>query len=403
MRAAILCSAVPHVDTLLLAVLHDAASGPVKPAWFEAILGPLLNVAVTRTDRAPIQPIIQAIAVAAGQNGRYAPWQFSALAGLLEARDHASKPIGLDLEKPFSSVWAAARRVIADESADDAERAGAAQLIGYGVRRNTKDREVLVALLRPQAAPGLQQAAVAALGRTEDPKLADVLLVDWKKYSPSLRNAILDLVLSRNQWTASLLSSLEVGCVPPQEIDPARRQQLLRHRSDRLRLRAQALFANQSQPRQSVVDAYRASLSLQGDKSAGATVFKKLCASCHRFGNEGVEVGADLASLTDKSPEALLIAILDPSRAFEAKYASFSIATVDGRVMNGLIATETATAVTLRRQDGKEDVLLRSQIEEMTASSQSLMPDGLEKDLKPQDLADLIAFLTTAPPAHKPE
>ena len=56
-----------------------------------------------------------------------------------------------------------------------------------------------------------------------------------------------------------------------------------------------------------------------------------------------------------------------------------------------------------RRQDGKEDVLLRSQIEEMTTSGQSLMPEGLEKDLKPHDLADLIAFLVTAGPARKPE
>ncbi len=133
-----------------------------------------------------------------------------------------------------------------------------------------------------------------------------------------------------------------------------------------------------------------------GDKAAGAAVFKKLCASCHRLGNEGVEVGPDLAALNDKSPEALLIAILDPNRAFEAKFANFTIATVDGRVLNGLIASESATAVTLRRQDGKEDVLLRSQIEEMTASGQSLMPEGLEKDLKPRDLADLIAFLVSA-------
>ena len=52
-------------------------------------------------------------------------------------------------------------------------------------------------------------------------------------------------------------------------------------------------------------------------------MFKKLCASCHRLGKEGVEVGPDLATLTDKSPEALLIAILDPNRAFETKYTEF--------------------------------------------------------------------------------
>jgi putative heme-binding domain-containing protein len=107
--------------------------------------------------------------------------------------------------------------------------------------------------------------------------------------------------------------------------------------------------------------------------------------------------------LNDKSPETLLIAILDPNRALETRYANFSIATVDGRVLNGLIASETATAVTLRRQDGKEDVVLRSQIDEMTSAGQSLMPEGLEKDLKPQDLADLIALLSTAGVPRKAE
>ena len=403
MRAAVLCSAVPHVDTLILAMLRDAVAGPSKPEWFEAIVGPLLSVAMAHTDRAPIQPIIQTIAVPAGQGGRYAPWQFSTLAGLLEARDHATLPLELDLDKPFAWAWAAAHRIVSDESAAEAERVGAARLVGYRARRDSKDRDLLVSLLRPQVSPGLQQAAVAALGRTDDPKLADVLLVDWKRYSPAIRNAILDVVLSRTVWTSSLLSCLEDGCVPPPEIDPARRQQLLTRKSDRLRSRAIAIFAHQSQPRQAVVDAYRPSFALRGDKSAGAAVYKKLCASCHRLGNEGVEVGPDLAALNDKSPEALLIAILDPSRAFEAKFANFSIATLDGRVMNGLIAAESATAVTLRRQDGKEDVLLRSQIEEMTGSSQSLMPEGLEKDLKLQDLADLIAFLVSPPQSPKPE
>ncbi len=121
------------------------------------------------------------------------------------------------------------------------------------------------------------------------------------------------------------------------------------------------------------------------------------------MGKVGVEVGPDLATLNDKSPESLLIAILDPNRAFETKYVSFSVATVDGRVLNGLIASESATAVTLRRQDGKEDVLLRSEIQEMAASGQSLMPEGLEKDLKPNDLADLISFLVSSGPARKPE
>jgi putative heme-binding domain-containing protein len=223
-----------------------------------------------------------------------------------------------------------------------------------------------------------------------------MLVRDWKRHSPQLRNAILDVLLSRSAWTGALLSSLEDGCVSPAEIDPARRQQLLKKRDPELRKRAETLFAQRAQPRQAVVDAFRPALGLKGDSALGAVVFKKLCASCHRLGDEGVEVGPDLASLNDKSPESLLIAILDPNRAFEAKYAAFTIGTKDGRVASGMIASESATAVTLRRQDGKDDVLLRADIDEMAATGQSLMPEGVEKDLKPSDLADLIAYVASA-------
>ena len=394
MRAAILSSACPHVDTLLLAVCRDSAGGQGTTAPPAAIIEPLMRLAVALKDPALFDGLTRTIAQPAGQGGRFAPWQFSALAGLLDARDRTGVTANVDFEKPFAAVWSAARRVVDDESAPEPERIGAAQLIGYGARSNVNDRDHLIGLLRPQVSPALQQAAVAALGATREPKLADVLLVGWKAYSPAIRDAILDAVLSRTEWTSSLLSSLEDGCVPPAEIGPARRQQLLTRRSPQLRARAETLFAHQNMTRQAVIDAYRPALADGGDKLAGAVVFKKLCASCHRLGNEGVEVGPDLAALTDKSPENLLIAILDPNRAFEAKFANFSIATDDGRVYGGLIATESATAVTLRRADGKEDVLLRTQIAEMTASGQSLMPEGLEKDLKPRDLADLIAFLT---------
>jgi putative heme-binding domain-containing protein len=227
------------------------------------------------------------------------------------------------------------------------------------------------------------------------------LLVDWKRYSPTIRGAILDILLTRTAWTSSLLSALEDGCVPPAEIEPARRQQLLTQRKTALKSRAEAVFAHQNQPREGVVEAYRTALETRGNQAAGATIFKKLCASCHRLGSDGIDLGPDLAALSDKSPEALLIAILDPNRAFEARYANFSIATVDGRVLNGLIASESATAVTLRRQEGKEDVVLRSQIDEMTTSGQSLMPEGLEKDLKPRDLADLLSFLAASGSAPK--
>jgi putative heme-binding domain-containing protein len=396
MRAAIMSSAAQHVDALLLALLGAKTDerGGALPS--PEILASLLNLAVAQRSQRPLEAIKQSIAIPAGKDGHYAPWQFAALTGLLEARDKQIHQPALDLEKPFVWVWPAARRAVADTQTDQAERTAAAGLLGYSARKDVKDRDLLLGLLRPQVSVAIQVAAVTALAKSTDPKLPALLVNDWKHHSPQVRNVILDTLLSRTAWASSLLSSLEDGCVPPGEIDPARRQQLLNRRSNALRARAEAVFAHQARPRQAVVDSFRPALASKGDRAAGAAVFKKLCASCHRLGKEGVEVGPDLAALVDKSPEALLIAILDPNRAFEAKFTSFNVATVDGRILSGLVSTESATAVTLRRQDGKEDVLLRSQIDEMTSSGQSLMPEGVEKDLKPGDLADLIAFLASS-------
>jgi putative membrane-bound dehydrogenase-like protein len=398
MRAAILSSAVPHVATLL-AGLGQGNGGNLPSALVER----LMALAGSLPDRHLLDSLIRTISQPLGKGETYASWQMAALSGLIEARERAKKTLALDLDSSFSPIWAAARKFVQDDSADEPSRLAALRLLGHSAARHSGDRDLLIGMLRPQVSLDLQQAAVAAVAKTNDAKVPDLLVHDWKKHSPSIRGAILDALLSRPAWTRALLSSLEDGCVPPAEIDPASRQRLLTRRDAKARSRAEAVFAQTSQARQSVVDAYRPALARRGDRIAGAAVFKKICASCHRLENEGVEVGPDLASLSDKSPESLMIAILDPNRAFEARYTAFAIATVDGRVLNGLIASESATAVTLRRQEGKEDVLLRTDIEQMSASGQSLMPEGVEKDLKPADLADLIAYIASVGPARKAE
>jgi putative heme-binding domain-containing protein len=107
-----------------------------------------------------------------------------------------------------------------------------------------------------------------------------------------------------------------------------------------------------------------------------------------------VEVGPDLLSaLRNKSREQLLTDILDPSREVDPRYINYVVTTKAGRSFSGLIAAETASSITLRRAEKAEDVILRSQIEALEATSKSVMPDGLEMQLSKQDVADVIAYL----------
>ncbi|HVC98384.1 MAG TPA: hypothetical protein VND64_32255, partial [Pirellulales bacterium] len=65
----------------------------------------------------------------------------------------------------------------------------------------------------------------------------------------------------------------------------------------------------------------------------------------------------------------------------------------DGRQMTGMIAAETATSVTLKRGEDAGDTVLRINIEELASTGLSLMPEGVEKQLTRQEIADLIAYL----------
>ena len=392
-RAAVLCAASSQATTILTTLF--AESGPEGPP--AAAVEPLFRLAAARPGPQGRESLVDAVATP--RDGVFAPWQLSAAAGLLDALERhggASAVAGR-----LGGLFAEARRLAGDEAAPEERRLVAARLLGRAGAVTEQDRDALRSLLGPRVPTRLQQAAVAALGRSNDRQVPEDLLADWKAHGPALRSAILEALLSRKPWTDALLTALERGGLAPAEIDTADRRRLVEHADPAIRRRARALFADTTGGRREVVERYRRALKLTGDPAAGAAVFKRACASCHRLRGVGTEVGADLASLTDKSPEALLVAILDPNRAFEARFTEYAVETTDGRVLTGLIAAETGNSVTLRRQEGREDVLLRSEIAAMAGSGRSLMPEGLEKDLSEKDLADLIAYLGATGPPRK--
>jgi putative heme-binding domain-containing protein len=89
----------------------------------------------------------------------------------------------------------------------------------------------------------------------------------------------------------------------------------------------------------------------------------------------------------------LIADILDPSQQVTPDFVNYLAVTKDGRVLSGMIAGETTESVTLRREEGQQDTIRRSDIEELRATGKSLMPDGLEAKITPDQLADLLEFL----------
>ncbi len=114
---------------------------------------------------------------------------------------------------------------------------------------------------------------------------------------------------------------------------------------------------------------------------------------CHKLGEVGVDVGPSLVDVRIKPDIALLTDILDPNRAVEERWASYTLTAKDGRLFTGLITGETAEAVEIKMPGGLAETIPRDQIAKMETTGQSLMPVGLEGAISKQEMADLLAFL----------
>src|SRR5262249_3943143 len=79
--------------------------------------------------------------------------------------------------------------------------------------------------------------------------------------------------------------------------------------------------------------------------------------------------------------------------AVPPNYVQYVAADRDGRIYTGMIAAETASSLTLRRGEGLQDTILRSQVEDLSSTGQSLMPEGFEREITKAQMADVIAYL----------
>ncbi|MEQ9409880.1 MAG: HEAT repeat domain-containing protein [Fuerstiella sp.] len=297
-----------------------------------------------------------------------------------------------DLRSKVNELFSEAAQTAEDESASVTERLAATRLLAYADPELSAHH--LPELLTSRTPQTLQRAAVQALGNQESDSVAEILLDSWRTYSPQLRHDVVEVLLTTPKRITALLDAVENDRVHRGDIERAVKQLLLSHRDKKIRSRSDRLFGSEvNTNRSSVVAEHQDVLQLEGSVEGGVAVFRKICASCHKVGDIGYQVAPDLASVKNKSEADLLIAILDPNREAQPNFNTYTVVTSQGRTHNGIIAAESSNSITLRRAEAKEDVILRSNIEELVSTGISLMPEGLEKDLSKQQIADVIAFV----------
>ena len=280
-----------------------------------------------------------------------------------------------------------------DEKAAVKTRLAAIDTLGMGKFADLQP--TLKKLIDNRQPTEVQLAALATLGKFPDAGTADVVLAAWSGLSPQVREPALEVLFARPERIVKLLDAVESKKFAPGDIPPARVQALTRGGAGAAtKERVAKLLGSQMLGRRAdVIAAYREALTIKGNVETGRLHFKKNCSSCHKAEGFGHEIGPNLASIKTRGPDAILTNVLDPSREVNPQFVNYTAVTDDGRTITGLIGAESATAVTLKRAEGQQDTILRVNLEELASTGLSLMPEGMEKQLDKQALADVIAYL----------
>jgi putative heme-binding domain-containing protein len=141
-------------------------------------------------------------------------------------------------------------------------------------------------------------------------------------------------------------------------------------------------------------------LALAGDAERGRKLFLREssvnCKACHRIGNVGETLGPELTEIAKKLTRAqLLEAILEPSRQIDPKYVSYVLETADGEILSGLLHQKDEQEVVLKNADNKLIRVKADRVALIVPSSKSVMPELLLRDMTAQQVADLLAFLSS--------
>ncbi len=274
-----------------------------------------------------------------------------------------------------------------------------------------KMMELLKPMLSPQRELWEQETALKVLASLMSEKVGDWIVEALPGLTPVVREQAVTALLSRTDRIAQLLDAIEAKKITPAQLSVAAKATLGRQKTPALAERIAKLIGDGSSPnRKAVIETYLTAMGIKerdlpspggaklapllaGDAARGSKVYEMACMVCHKFADKGNDVGPHLGTIKAWTAEQLVTNILDPNREVSPNFSLYLVETNDGRTLSGLIASETAGNLTLKRADGGTDTVLRSEIKSLTSPGISLMPEGLEAAITPQQMADLIAYL----------
>jgi uncharacterized protein len=308
--------------------------------------------------------------------------------------------VGIDgLGEGIQKVQSELSTVMMDASRPDANRIAAAVQSVVLQPDNQGTVEEVLKQISTQSSAELSTGLLQSLSGARLKGLGQLVLEQSRSFTPETRKSAIRVLMSRPQTTLELLESIEAGKLSFNDLQLDQKQALRDHPNAEVRDKAIELMKMSggvpNSDRQKVVEAWMSITHESGDVGNGKAMYQKHCSLCHIHGQIGVNIGPNLTGMAVHPKEELLVNILDPSRSVEGNFKTYSIRTEDGSVLTGMLASESKTSLELINAQGKREVILREDIEQLIASQKSLMPEGFEGQMTKTEMTDLLEFLTS--------
>ncbi|MAV37965.1 MAG: hypothetical protein CMJ59_21205 [Planctomycetaceae bacterium] len=305
------------------------------------------------------------------------------------------RELSSELSQIFGDEAATARALetVKNKSATTAQRRRALHSL------LTQKNEQVSGLLEPLLdEPELRRDAIRGFAAIENADAPAILLARYKKSTVQDRKAVIETLATRKQYAEALLDSIKAKQIPSSDV-PAHVARSLDFMLGEAFAKVFGDVRKLSANRTTLIEKYKKLITddalESADASKGRAVFNKTCASCHVIYGTGGNIGPDLTGSNRANLDYILLNSVDPSYDVPEGYKMVIVQTVDGRVLNGVIAEENAQRVILKTVQQPRVVILKEDIEVRSVSKKSIMPDGQLEQMKPQEVIDLVRYLQT--------
>ncbi len=303
---------------------------------------------------------------------------------------HILRVIGLPDNSQTKAAMAKAEKVAGNENLPQDERVIAIDFLA--LRNPEQYDQFLKKLISPSNPLPVQLAALRTLSAIQGEDISKYLLQQWPTLTPELRSSAINTFIVSDERIKILLDAIEAGKINRGAINWSQSVQL-RSRGENMD-RARRLLTEKGDNRKGVIENYQEALQLKGDPAQGRSLFQINCGICHQVGGKiGRAFGPDLGTVHAWSSADIMTNILDPNRSIANGYDMWSLKLTNGNTVQGVISTETPTAITLSNTSGEVTNIARQDIVSLTALGMSAMPNDFEKKINKQQMADILAFL----------